>query len=55
MIFFTSGLCAIAIKRQIRAKKFMVWSVLEGILSGGQPWQGPAGAVEGVKYWGHGS
>ena len=38
MIFFYNGLCAIAIKRQIRAKKFMVWSVvaLEGILSGGQ-------------------
>ena len=35
--FFYNGLCAIAIKRQIRAKKFMVWSVaLEGILSGGQ-------------------
>jgi hypothetical protein len=37
MIFFYNGLCAIAIKRQIRAKKFMVWSVaLEGILSRGQ-------------------
>ena len=49
MIFFYNGLCAIAIKRQIRAKKFMVWSVaLEGILSGGQVvaarWRGSSSA-----------
>ena len=44
--FFYNGLCAIAIKRQIRAKKFMVWSVaLEGILSGGQVWWPLDGAV----------
>ena len=47
--FFYNGLCAIAIKRQIRAKKFMVWSVaLEGILSGGQVvaarWRGSSSA-----------